>query len=133
MIETHTSWKETSHDCQYCGGIILQRTDFEDGQKVRACLQCRDCGTQWSLHGSVLRLGRRRPAPRPEPQRLVLPRWLPYAGGALVLVWVLMLTGLIGLVARLLIPLLILGLLGFFVYQLGLHYGWWKRPGGGPS
>jgi hypothetical protein len=137
MIETHTTWEETSHDCQVCGGIILHRTDYENGKKVRDCLQCRDCGTQWSLQGRILRRGwrraRRRPEPAPQPQSIKLPRWAPYVAGGFVILLVLTYTGLIGLIARFFLPLLVLITLGAFIYLLGRHYGWWERWGGGSS
>ena len=130
MFETHTEWQQTSQDCQYCGGIVLKRTDFEGERKIRVCYQCRDCGTQWSLQGSVLRQGRASEALTREKEAerplMSLPRWLTTLAGGLVLLVILFYTGLLGLLARFLLPLLVLVGTGFLVWQLGIHYGWWK-------
>jgi predicted RNA-binding Zn-ribbon protein involved in translation (DUF1610 family) len=130
MSETHTNWQETSQDCQYCGGIVLKRTDFEGERKLRVCYQCRDCGTQWSLKGSVLRQGRSR-QPRTlekDPQRplMSLPRWLPYIAADTLLFIVMFYTGLFGLLVRFLVPLLVLVAAGLLIWQVGTHYGWWR-------
>ena len=57
MIETETTWEDSGFDCDHCGGVILKRIDRETGLPDRISYQCRECSCQWDLDGQVVRVG----------------------------------------------------------------------------
>ena len=58
MIQTRTTWDDSGRDCDHCGGMILQRTDYETRQPPRVRYQCEECGCLWSKEGVLQRSGR---------------------------------------------------------------------------
>lgn len=132
MIETSTTWKDTGFDCDHCGGELLKRTDHETGRPDTICYQCGTCGCQWSLDGDMLRIGSAETCKAAQRARTTpnLPTWLNTISRWL---WILLavVAGLALLrfggvvMLRLLLPLALLGVLGFLLYRHGRDQEWW--------
>jgi len=143
MIDTSTIWKDSGFDCDHCGGEILERTDQESGQADFVCFQCRECGCQWTVGGDVLRIGsgthckaaQRERQKQNEPGPLSdIPVDLNHWAGLLSRsLWVLLalIGGAIllrfggGVVLRYLLPLIIIGGVGYFLIRYGKTQSWW--------
>ncbi|MDX1413729.1 MAG: hypothetical protein R3293_06030 [Candidatus Promineifilaceae bacterium] len=145
MIETDTVWKDSGFDCDHCGGEILKRTDRETGQADFVCYQCRECGCQWTLNGDVLRIGSgqfcKAAQTQRERQRQDEPGSLPdilvnvdqWAGLLSKSLWVLLalIAGVIllrfggGVVARYLLPIVVIGVAAFLLVRYGKTQSWW--------
>ena len=143
MIDTDTTWKDSGFDCDHCGGEILERTDRETGQADFICYQCRECGCQWTVGGDVLRIGsgthcksaQRERQRQNEPNPLSeIPIDLNYWAGLLSRsLWILLalIAGAIllrfggGVVVRYLLPLVVIGGVGYFLVRYGKTKSWW--------
>lgn len=130
MIETKTSWADSGFDCDHCGGRILRRTDQETGQPDRTCLQCEQCGCQWTLGRQPLRVGHRKGCRAAQSRRQLestplhnYDRWLLLVVGALFLFALLRFGG--GLVIRYLLPILLVGVAVFILLRVGRRQEWW--------
>ncbi len=143
MIETSTTWKDSGFDCDHCGGEILQRTDRETGQADFVCYQCKECGCQWTIGGDVLRIGSGTycKAAQIQRQRDNEPTTLPeipidlskWAGLLSRSLWILLalIAGAIllrfggAVVIRYILPLIVLGVGGYFLMRYGKAKSWW--------
>ena len=143
MIETDTIWKDSGFDCDHCGGEILERTDRETGQADFVCYQCRECGCQWTLGGDVLRVGTGQfcKAAQRERQSHEEAAGLPdllddvnqWAGLLSKSLWVLLalIAGVVllrfggAVVARYLLPLVVIGAGAYFLVRYGKTQSWW--------
>ena len=129
MIETKTTWEDSGYDCDHCGGQIFKRIDYEIGQRRSICYQCRRCGCQWSLAGTVLRLGRRRSCRSSQHDSESPPLELPVSTRLLLVLGVLLLLALIGLgglaAIRFLIPVAIAVFVVLALVRLGREHEWW--------
>lgn len=132
MIETKTTWEDSGYDCDHCGGQIFQRTDYETGQAPRICYQCRACGCQWTMDGSLQRIGslasckvagRRRVRAEDDGSGLNVPRWLWMVAVVLFFLVAIRFGGLAAL--RFLVPLALGALAVRYAYQLGREREWW--------
>lgn len=134
MIETNTSWQDSGFDCDHCGGVISKRTDKETGQPDQVCYQCRQCGCQWDLDGSVLRVGnsptcnvaqRERMGTKPT-DFLLSPRVLIVFGILLMLaVWRFGGAGAFFMLLRLLLPVALVAVIVMAVVRFGREQEWW--------
>lgn len=134
MIETGTSWEDSGYDCDHCGGEIVKRIDREAGQRDKVCLQCKKCGCQWTPTGAVQRVGSGRHCKRAQREKagtrptdfLLSPRVL-IVLGILLLAAVARFGGFASLfmLLRLLLPLGVLALIGYYVVRFGREQEWW--------
>lgn len=133
MIETETIWEDSGFDCDHCGGVIAKRIDRESGQPDRTCLQCKQCGCQWTLAGNVERVGngpdcqaaqRDREA---APARITLSRPIWIAIGIIAFFVLLRFGGfsLLFVLLRFLVPLALVGLVLYFIARHGREQQWW--------
>lgn len=123
-IDVQTSWKDSGYDCDHCGGRVWRRTDKETGRPTQTCLQCEECGCQWTLKGDVQRVGNSdacRRAQREREQNRPEPFPVPPAFIVVGVIGVLLLLVLVGGVTavRFLIPLSIAVLVGWALYRYG--------------
>ena len=133
MVDTDTRWSDSGYDCDHCGGEISQRKDYEDGQLVQLCYQCKSCGCQWTKEGDVLRVGNGRYCAeaqnaRIEPAYSKLLSSLPVqitlaVVGVLTGVLILLRFGGIFLVRF--APFIFIGLIIFLIIRLGKQQEWW--------
>ena len=133
MIETDTIWKDSGFDCDHCGGEIAKRIDRETGQPDRTCLQCKQCGCQWTLAGNVERVGngpdcqaaQRDREAAPTQFSLSRPVWI--AIGILAFLVLLRFGGfsLLFALLRYLVPLGLVGLVVFYIARHGREQEWW--------
>jgi hypothetical protein len=127
MFETKTTWEDSGHDCNHCGGEVLQRTEQMPDGTTAVSLQCRECGCRWSLAGEWLQVGNGRACraahreQKGEPGQLSR-RLLTILG--VVLLLVIARYGGIGLL-RYLIPLVILGAVAWTIHKVGREYHLW--------
>ena len=132
MIETETRWEDSGFDCEHCGGEILLRTDIETGRADFQCYQCKECACQWLLSGDLHRIGDgaqcKKAAKASEAEGEV--HWVDRLSRSL---WILLgiIAGVMllrfggGLVFRLLLPLIALGVLGYVLVRYGRTQEWW--------
>ncbi|MCA9952630.1 MAG: hypothetical protein KDE48_23435 [Anaerolineales bacterium] len=132
MIETETRWEDSGFDCEHCGGEILLRTDIETGRADFQCYQCKECACQWLLSGDLHRIGDgaqcKKAAKASEAEGEV--HWVDRLSRSL---WILLaiIAGVMllrfggGLVIRLLLPLIALGVLGYVLVRYGRTQEWW--------
>jgi hypothetical protein len=130
VIETRTGWEDTGYDCDHCGGRVLKRTDYETGQPDRLCLQCEQCGCQWSLNRQPLRVGHRKGCRAAQRRRQIetLPtvnynRWLLIGVAALAFLFFLRFGGVT--LARFLLPVILIGIVFFILVRIGREREWW--------
>ncbi|NJN55637.1 MAG: hypothetical protein HC804_13330 [Anaerolineae bacterium] len=121
-IDTQTSWKDSGYDCDHCGGQVWQRMDQETGRPTQTCLQCEECGCQWSLKGVVQRVGNRDVCRQAQREREAvgenhypIPPALMLGTGALVLLLLVLVGGLTAV--RFLIPMAIAIFVGWAVVR----------------
>ncbi len=127
MLETKTSWEDSGHDCDHCGGEVLRRTDYLPNGLTDVSLQCRNCGCQWAPDGTWLRVGNGRSCPTAHQQQTDSPGWLSrrlFVGLGIILLIMMARLGGIGFL-RYLLPLAVLGLVIWTVLRLGREYHWW--------
>ena len=129
-IETRTSWTDSGYDCDHCGGRILKRTDYETGEPDRTCLQCEQCGCQWTLSRETLRVGHRKECRaaqrlRQSQQTPARPydQWLLVVVAAVTLFLLLRFGG--GGLLRFLLPIALLGITLFVLVRIGREREWW--------
>ncbi|MCP4423541.1 MAG: hypothetical protein GY803_03520 [Chloroflexi bacterium] len=127
MFETKTTWQDSGHDCEHCGGEVLKRTDGLPNGVIDVFLQCRDCGCQWAEDGEWLRVGNGRSCQTAHRQQTNPAGWasrrLFIALGVLLLLVIARLGGMGAL--RYLLPLAIAGLVAWTVMRLGREFEWW--------
>ncbi len=127
MFETKTTWEDSGHDCEHCGGEVLRRVDTLPGGSVETLFQCRDCGCQWSEDGKWVRVGDGRFCQSAHRRQTGLTgsysRRLFIALGVLLLLLAARLGGIGAL--RFLLPLALLGAVVWTIFQLGRAYHWW--------
>ncbi|MEJ2747332.1 MAG: hypothetical protein P8183_05400 [Anaerolineae bacterium] len=127
MFETKTTWEDSGHDCNHCGGEVLQRTEGMPDGGTAVSLQCRECGCRWSLAGDWLRVGNGRSCrtayreDNGEPGQLAR-RSLTILGVVVLLVIARM--GGIGAL-RYLVPLAILGAVAWTIHKVGQEFHLW--------
>jgi hypothetical protein len=136
MTQVNKQWRETTQDCNHCGGIILQR--LASGGALTAdhgYYRCAQCGCEWARDWELIKAG-----DTPHCQALrdqlqaeqvlaelkEMPHWFTrrvwlYLIGGLLLFVILARFGVTALLARLAIPLLLLALL------VGLIWYWFRR------
>ncbi len=127
MFETKTTWEDSGHDCNHCGGEVLKRTEEMPDGSTAVSLQCRECACQWALDGTWLKVGNGRAcrAAHRESERepgQISRRLLTILVVGLLLV--LARFGGIGLL-RYFIPLAILGAVAWTIHKVGREYHWW--------
>jgi hypothetical protein len=131
LIETRTKWEDSGYDCDHCGGQIFKRTDFETGQAPQVCYQCRECSCQWTLKGSVQRVGQLancRVAARQRNadfvhERKSIPVWGWVVISILFLFLIVRFGGMAAL--RFLVPIAFVAFAFFHAYRLGREKEWW--------
>ena len=128
-METKNQWHDTGRDCPSCGGVILRRKDHLPDGSISIYNQCRTCEAQWSKDWQPLREGRpelltgERGTRRLE--RLpAVPRWVWITLGLMFLFITFRLGG--GVVLRLLLVPLGVGLMVWLIFRLGQDQGWWS-------
>jgi hypothetical protein len=127
MFETKSTWEDSGHDCSHCGGEVLKRTEQMPDGKTAVSLQCRDCSCQWSLDGKWVKVGNGRACQtahrqsKGEPGQLS--RRLLIILGVVLLLAIARFGGIGAL--RYLIPLAILGAIGWTIYKVGREYHLW--------
>jgi hypothetical protein len=134
MIETNTSWQDSGFDCDHCGGEIAKRTDRETGQSDRVCYQCRQCGCQWSLNGSVMRIGNSRYCEAAQRERMgtkatdfLVSRRVLIVLGILLILAVLRFGGFgaFAMLLRFLLPVALVAVIVMYVVRYGREQEWW--------
>jgi len=130
MIETKTSWTDSGYDCDHCGGRILKRTDYETGQPDRSCLQCEQCGCQWTLNRQPLRVGHSKGCRAAQSRRQIeteptrnYNRWLLVGVAMLAFLLFLRFGGFTLL--RFLLPVALVGIAIFVLLRIGREKEWW--------
>ena len=127
MFETTTTWEDSGHDCNHCGGEVLQRSAGMPDGTTAVSLQCRECGCQWSLAGEWVKVGNGRACQaayrksQGEPGQLSR-RLLTILGVTLLLV-IARLGGIGAL--RYLVPLLVLTAVAWTTHKWGREFQWW--------
>lgn len=127
MFETKTTWEDSGHDCNHCGGEVLKRTEQMPDGRTAVSLQCRECACQWALDGTWLKVGNGRACRAAQRESegnpgLASRRLLTIFGVGLLLV--IARYGGIGLL-RYLIPLTILGFVSWTIYKSGRELHLW--------
>lgn len=133
MIETETKWEDSGFDCEHCGGEILLRTDSETGRADFQCYQCKECACQWLLGGDLYRVGdgaQCKKAAKNNTEGEGIAYWVEKLSRSL---WILLaiIAGVMllrfggGLVMRLLLPLVVIGVLGYVLVRYGRTQEWW--------
>jgi hypothetical protein len=126
MTQAEERWRETTQDCNHCGGIILQRTAHSSAFNFDfSYYRCAQCGCEWEEGWILLKaghgpqcqaLGEQLQAEQVLAELKELPylfsgrTWLYLLGGLLLFV-VLARFGVIALLGRLALPLLLIGLI----------------------
>ncbi len=127
MFETKTTWEDTGHDCAHCGGEVLKRIDSLPNGTTDVLFQCRNCGCQWAMDRTWLRVGNGRSCQKAHDQETnptgYYSRRLMIGVGIVFLVVVARLGGIGAL--RYLLPLAALGLVAWWVIRLGKEFEWW--------
>jgi hypothetical protein len=127
MFETKTIWQDSGHDCNHCGGEVLQRTEELPDGTTAVSLQCRECACQWSLDGEWLKVGHGRACraayrrSKGEPGQLS--RRLLIILGVVLLLAVARMGGIGAL--RYLLPLAILGVIAWTIHKVGREHHLW--------
>jgi hypothetical protein len=127
MFETTTTWEDSGHDCNHCGGEVLKRTEQMPDGTTAVSLQCRECACQWSLDGAWLKVGNGRACRaayheyKGEPGLLSRRLWIILG---VILLFVIARLGGFGAL-RYLIPLLILGAIAWTIHRVGREYHLW--------
>ncbi len=127
MFETKSTWEDSGHDCSHCGGEVLQRTEQLPDGSTAVSLQCRECSCQWSPDGEWLKVGSSRACQtayrqsKGEPGQIS--RRLLIILGVVLLLAVARFGGIGAL--RFLIPLVIVGAIGWTVYRVGREFNLW--------
>lgn len=136
MIETETTWEDSGYDCDHCGGVILKRIDRESGLPDRVRYQCRECSCQWELDGRLTRAGTGRFCKAVEQagtggfDAADVTQWVNLLSRNL---WILLaiIAGVFflrfsgGLVARYLLPALLVGVGVYALVRYGQRQQWW--------
>lgn len=136
MIETETTWEDSGFDCDHCGGVILKRIDRETGLADRIRYQCRECSCQWELDGRLTRAGTGRYCQPVEQSNTRgfdatdITEWVNLLSRNL---WILLaiVAGVFflrfggGLVARYLLPALLVGVALYALVRYGQRQQWW--------
>lgn len=151
MTKKETLWEDSGFDCHHCGGEIYKRIEREPGLDKTTTYQCRLCHCQWSTEGVLIQVGtmadcravaqtavsRAHIPPQTQPAAptttLAPPpnkptHWLTnrFIVGLLGLIIFLALIRFAGaLVFRLFVPALLLGAIGYLLFQLGRQQRWW--------
>jgi len=131
MTQAKNQWRETTQDCNHCGGIILQRlTRSESFMPDFSHYRCAQCGCEWeddwllikAGHGPHCQaLGEQLQAEQVLAELKELPylfsgrTWLYLLGGLLLFV-ILARFGVVALLGRLALPLLLLALIGALIW-----------------
>jgi hypothetical protein len=127
MFETKTTWEDSGHDCNHCGGEVLKRTEQLPDGRTAVSLQCRECACQWALDGAWLKVGNGRACRAAHRESEGEPgqasrRLLTILGVGLLLV--IARYGGIGLL-RYLVPLAVLGAVAWTIHKMGQEFHWW--------
>ncbi len=138
MIETETTWKDSGFDCDHCGGEILKRTDRETGRPDISCYQCKECGCQWSMDGDLERVGggpycKAAAREQGETAAVDMGRLADWVNKLSKNLWILLavVAGIVllrfggGIVIRYVLPLVIIGVGGYFLVRYGRAQSWW--------
>ncbi|MFO7683575.1 MAG: hypothetical protein R6X34_26375 [Chloroflexota bacterium] len=128
---------DSGYDCDHCGGEIYISQEKGTGRPVEGYYVCRRCGCAWTLKGAVLQIGADRECQNAQKKRITegtmtLPelsemsgwkRLLLIVGGVILFLVLLRFGGL--MLFRFLLPLIVLGILGYLIYKFGREQRWW--------
>jgi DNA-directed RNA polymerase subunit RPC12/RpoP len=126
MTQANNQWRETTTDCNHCGGIILQR--LAQGGTItadRGYYRCAQCGCEWARDWELIKAGDGRQCQvlreQMEAQEVFaelreLPNWFTprvwlYLIGGLLLFALLARFGVIAALSRLAFPLLLISVI----------------------
>ncbi len=127
MFETRTTWEDSGHDCDHCGGEVLRRTEALPNGTMDVSFQCRDCNCRWTVKGKWLQVGNGRSCQTAYRQNKsegsqYSRRLFMILGVALLLAAARF--GGIGAL-RYLLPLAVIGLIVWTALRLGREYHLW--------
>lgn len=134
MIETETIWEDSGYDCDHCGGEIAKRIDKETGRPDHVCLQCKNCGCQWTMDGEVERVGTGPDCPAAQgarsgdrvwPVTLSRPLWILI--GVIALFALIRFGGfsLLFSLLRFALPIGLIAAAAIYLVRRGREQGWW--------
>jgi len=129
MIETRTTWEDSGHDCEHCGGVVWKRTDHLPDGGTEVSFQCRQCSCQWTQAGDWLRVGNGRHCRQAHRQFMhanvegLWSRRVFIALGVILLLVIVRVGGLGAL--RFLLPLFLMGFVVWTVVRLLRERKWW--------